>query len=89
VVRTGIRRNDLPPRRFGVSGASCWRRLQQWHDAGVWQRLHERLLAELRSAGLLDLAGTVVDSWHLGARNGGAAPVPARSTGAGWAAATT
>jgi transposase len=31
----------------------------------VWQRLHETLLAELRSAGLLELAHTVVDSSHL------------------------
>jgi transposase len=65
VVRTGIRWNDLPTSAFGVSGATCWRRLKEWHEAGVWQRLHETLLAELRSAGLLDLAHTVVDSSHL------------------------
>jgi hypothetical protein len=54
----------------------------------VWQRLHETLLAELRSAGLLDLAHTVVDSSHLRAFKGGTSPVPARSTGAGRAAST-
>jgi len=89
VVRTGIRWNDLPTSTFGVSGATCWRRLQEWHQAGVWQRRHESLLADLRSAGLLDLGHTVVDSSHLRARNGGTSPVPARSTGAGWAASTT
>jgi transposase len=89
VVRTGICWNDLPTTAFGVSGATCWRRLKECHQAGVWQRLHESLLAELRSAGLLDLAHTVVDSSHLGALNGGTSPVPARSTGAGWAASTT
>jgi len=89
VVRTGIRWNDLPTSAFGVSGATCWRRLKEWHEAGVWQRLHETLLAELRSAGLLDLAHTVVDSSHLRALKGGPSPVPARSTGAGWAASTT
>jgi transposase len=41
VVRTGIRWNDLPTSAFGVSGVTCWRRLKEWHQAGVWQRLHE------------------------------------------------
>ena len=89
VVRTGTRWNDLPTWAFGISGAPCWRRLQEWHEAEVWQRLHEVLLAELCSAGLLDLAHTVVDSSHLHAFKGGSSLVPARSTGAGWAASTT
>jgi transposase len=89
VVRAGIRWNDLPTTASGVSGATCWRRLKECHEAGVWQRLHETLLAELRSAGLLDLAHTVVDSSHLRALKGGTSPVPAQSTGAGWAASTT
>jgi hypothetical protein len=29
---------------------TCWRRLRDWHEAGVWQRLHESLLAELNAA---------------------------------------
>ena len=41
---------------FGASGATCWRRLKEWHEAGVWQRLHELILAELRAAGRLDLS---------------------------------
>lgn len=36
---------------FGASGATYRRRLTEWHEAGVWQQLHERLLAELRAAG--------------------------------------
>ena len=35
VVRTGIACNDLPTAAFGASGATCWRRLQEWHDAGA------------------------------------------------------
>jgi transposase len=89
VVGTGIAWNDPPTTAFGASGATCWRRLKQWYEAGVWQRLHESLLAELRAAGLLDLAHAVVDSSHLRALKGGISPVPARSTGAGWAASTT
>jgi hypothetical protein len=37
----------------------------EWHEAGVWQHLHERLLAELRAAGLLDLSAALVDFTHL------------------------
>jgi transposase len=86
---SGIRWNDLPTSASGGLRATCWRRLKEWREAGVWQRLHQTLLAELRSAGLLDLAYTVVDSSHLRALKGGTSPVPARSTGAGWAASTT
>jgi hypothetical protein len=73
---------------FGVSGATCWRRLKESHEAGVWQRLDETLLAELRSAGLLDLAHTVVDSSHLRALNGRLTS-PSPVDRAGWAASTT
>jgi transposase len=33
---------------------TCWRRLRDWNEAGVWQRLHEVLLAELNAASRLD-----------------------------------
>jgi transposase len=37
---------DLLPREMGCgSGMSCWRRLRDWQAAGVWDRLHEVLLA--------------------------------------------
>ena len=35
---------------------TCWRRLRNWNNAGVWQRLYEILLAELRAAGMLELS---------------------------------
>ncbi|MCG8920355.1 IS5 family transposase [Actinokineospora sp. PR83] len=64
-VRVGIGWNRLPAGLFGASGATCWRRLAEWQEAGVWQRLHETLLAELRAAGMLDLSAALVDSTHL------------------------
>jgi transposase len=82
VIRTGIGWNRLPTALFGASGATCWRRLAEWHDAGVWQQLHERLLAELRAARLLDLSAALVDSTHLRALKGGTTPGRARSTAA-------
>jgi transposase len=44
------------PHQLGFGcGMTCWRRLRDWNNAGVWQRLHEVLLAESRAAGKLDL----------------------------------
>src|SRR5215471_7792686 len=51
------------PRQMGCgSGSTCWRRLIHWQRTGVWQRLHETLLAELRRCGRLDQRWTVIDS---------------------------
>jgi transposase len=61
VIRTGIGWHSLPTALFGASGTTCWRRLTEWHEAGIWQQLHERLIAELRAAGLLDLAASLLD----------------------------
>lgn len=55
-ARTGVSWNALPTSAFGASGATCWRRLKEWHEAGVWQQLHELILAELRAAARLDLS---------------------------------
>lgn len=53
-----------------------WRRLREWNEAGVWQRLQEVLLAELRAVGILNLFQASVDSSHLRAMKGGAATGP-------------
>jgi transposase len=55
VLKTGIAWNQLPTSLVGCSGVTCWRRLRDWTEAGVWPALHELLLAELRAAGTLDL----------------------------------
>src|SRR5262249_6992364 len=52
------------------SGSTCWRRLVEWERAGVWRRLHETLLAELRRRGRLDQRWTVVDSGSVRAMRG-------------------
>jgi transposase len=62
VLRTGLRWRDLPAEMGCGSGVTCWRRLRDWQDVGVWDRLHELLLAELRPAGQIDLSRVVVDS---------------------------
>lgn len=59
VLYTGIAWRFLPRELGFGSGITCWRRLRDWNDAGVWQRLHEVLLAELRGAGMLDLSASL------------------------------
>ena len=78
------------PQELGYgSGMTCWRRLKEWQQAGVFQALHERLLAELRAAGRLDLSRAVCDSASLRALLGAIKPDPVRLTGASSAASTT
>jgi transposase len=68
VLYTGIPWEFLPQELGFGSGMTCWRRLRDWHRAGVWQRLHESLPAELHSAGALDWSRAVIDSSHVQGR---------------------
>ncbi len=54
VLYDGIRWEFLPKELGFGSGMSCWRRLWDWNQAGVWQGLHGTLLAELNAASVLD-----------------------------------
>jgi transposase len=89
VLHTGIGWEHLPQELGFGSGMTAWRRLHAWQEAGVWQRLHELLLAELHAAGELDWSRAIADSSHVQAKKGARRPVPARSTGAVAAASTT
>ncbi|MBE7158313.1 MAG: transposase, partial [Rhodospirillales bacterium] len=50
VLRTGTPWQLLPPERGCGSGMPCWRRLRDWHEAGVWDLLHQVLLQRLADA---------------------------------------
>jgi transposase len=80
VLTTGIAWQRLPQELGYGSGMTCWRRLRDWHQAGVFRRLHELLLAKLRQRDQLDLSRAVCDSASLRALLGAARPAPARST---------
>ncbi len=64
---------------------TCWRRLHEWQEAGVWRRLHEALLARLNEANRIDWSRAVVDSSHVPAVFGGSktgpSPVNRRKSG--------
>ena len=80
VLYTAIPWEFLPQELGFGSGMTCWRRLRDWHQAGVWERLHEVLLAELHAGDQLDWSKAVVDSSHVRAMKGGPKLVRARST---------
>ncbi|GAA1234564.1 hypothetical protein GCM10009665_25950 [Kitasatospora nipponensis] len=88
VLHTGISWGHLPQELGFGSGMTCWRRLAQWHEAGVWQRLHEVLLARLRAADALDFSRAAVDSSHVRALKGAPRRDEAQLTGAERAAST-
>jgi len=91
VLLTGINWTDLPQQLGYGSGMTCWRRLRDWQAAGVWDRLHTLLLAELQAADRIDWSRAVADSSHVRAKRGIRArrSAPARSTAAGRAPSTT
>ncbi|GAA0663996.1 hypothetical protein GCM10010193_14170 [Kitasatospora atroaurantiaca] len=44
---------------------TSWRRLRDWTEAGLWPRLHEVLLTELRASGSLDMDDCAIDGPHI------------------------
>jgi transposase len=89
VLYTGISWEFLSQQLGFGSGMTCWRRLRDWHEAGVWQQLHEAMLAELNAAGALDWSRAVASSSHVRAMKGGPKPARARLTAPGLARSTT
>src|SRR5580765_4800619 len=81
VLHTGIPWRHLPLELGFGSGSTCYRRLDEWQRAGVWERLHALLLAKLRAAGELEWARAVADSSHVQAKKGAARPVRAVDRG--------
>jgi len=71
VLYTAIPWEFLPQELGFGSGMTCWRRLRDWNEAGVWATLHENLLAELNAAGQLDWSRAVIDGSHVRAMKGG------------------
>jgi transposase len=71
VLRSGIAWEDLPQEMGCGSGMTCWRRLAEWQEAGVWDRIHRVLLDRLRQADQIDWSRAAVDSTSVRAVFGG------------------
>ncbi len=71
VLRTGIPWEYLPQEMGCGSGMTCWRRLRDWQEAGIWEKLHRALLDRLGGAGPIDFSRAVADSASVRALFGG------------------
>jgi len=89
VLKSGIPWEMLPKEMGCGSGMTCWRYLNRWQKEGVWQKIHEVLLAKLREAGAIDWSRAVVDSASVRAVFGGQKPARIPPIGANPAASTT
>src|SRR3984893_10755335 len=54
VLRSGIPWEMLPQELGCGSGMTCWRRLRDWQEAGIWQLIHFSLLDWLARCGEID-----------------------------------
>ena len=69
VLHTGIGWEHLPQELGFGSGMTCWRRLHAWQEAGVWERLHQLLLAELNALGKQSASKMDVPHWRTDERS--------------------
>ena len=89
VLRSGIPWQMLPAEMGCGSGVTCWRRLRDWQQAGVWDRLHRELLRRLREADRIDWSRACVDSTAVPAKKGEPRSGRTRRTAARRAASAT
>jgi transposase len=84
VLSTGCRWQDVP-QELGCSGRTAHRRLRQWEEMGIWDRLHVQLLKLLRTTGKFDPDVAIIDGVIVRAFGGGEktgpSPVDRRKTG--------
>jgi transposase len=71
VLYSGILGQMLPKELGCGSGLTCWRRLRDWQQAGVWDRLPHELLNRLHHPGKIDWSRASLDSASIPARGGG------------------
>jgi transposase len=80
VLKSGIPWEMLPQEMGCGSGVTCWRRLRDWHEAGVWKKLHQTLLEYLQEAEQLDWDRACMDSASIKAKKGGQPSAQTRQT---------
>lgn len=71
VLRSGIPWGMLPKELGCGSPMTCWRRLREWHAAGLWEKVHRVLLDRLRAADQINRSRAVADSASVRAVWGG------------------
>lgn len=81
VLRTGIPWEMLPKQLACGSGMTCWRRLRDWQEAGIWDLIHFALLDWLSRCSRIDWSRAIVDSCSVRAVFGGGRPARILPTG--------
>ncbi|AHF04145.1 transposase IS402 [Marichromatium purpuratum 984] len=71
VLKSRIPWEMLPQEMGGDSGMTCWRRLREWQQAGVWEAIHHKLLERLEASDRIDWSQALVDSASIRAVGGG------------------
>jgi len=72
MARTSTPWRLLPAQELGCgSPATCWRRLNEWAEAGVFDALHLEVLDRLGEQGRLDWSRASVDTMSVRAKRGG------------------
>jgi len=74
VLKSGIPWEMLPQEMGCGSGVTCWRRLREWQEAGVWERLHRVLLDRLGQADQIEWERACLDSASIPAKRRGRKP---------------
>jgi transposase len=74
VLQSGIPWELLPQEMGCGSGMTCWRRLRDWQEAGVWDQLHQAILRRLQAADKLDWSRASLDSASVPAKKGASPP---------------
>ena len=89
VLKSGIPWEMLPQELGCGSGVTCWRRLRDWQQAGVWDRLHHELLDRLGEADRIDWSRASLDAASIPAKGGAIASAPTRRIAANRARSAT
>ena len=74
VLKSGIPWEMLPQEMGCGSGSTCWRRLRDWQEAGVWEKLHRVLLDRIGEADEIDWERASLDSASVPAKRGANEP---------------
>jgi transposase len=86
VLRSGVPWEMLPQELGRGSGMTCWRRLRDWQEAGIWQLIHFSLLDWLARYGEIDWSRAVMDGSSIRAVFGGTRRDRIQPIGPSWAA---
>lgn len=68
MLHSGARWKDLP--KYFPSPSTCWRRFQEWTEAGIWKQAWARLLRKLDRRGRIDWSESMADGTFASAKKG-------------------